>query len=296
MHILIAVDGSNGSREALRTVAATPFAAATRVTLLHVITRYVPAESAMARRTLDTLRADEDRRAAQVIEEARAIVAPRGFDLDVRRVEGHPAQQIVDNAAALGTDLIVMGALGVTGWMRVLLGSISLTVAKHAPCPVWVVKRPLKGGAPDVLVASDGSANARHAIQVLRALPLPPDTVCHLLHVIPAANDQLHLGMGEPVPPVLDTLYRVGEAQRHHGERLLKEDAAALAGRFAEVRPFLLEGDARRRILDAAREVSADLIVLGSKGMSGVREFFLGSTSHKVLKHAEASVLIVPHP
>lgn len=296
MHILIAVDGSSGSREALRTVAATPFPASTRVTLLHVVTRYVPAEPAMAAHTLDTLRAEEDRRAQAVVDEARSILAPRGFDLEVRSVEGHPAQQIVESAAALGTDLVVMGALGVTGWMRVLLGSVSLTVVKHSPCPVWVVKRPMKAGPPDVLIASDGSANARHAIEVLSGLPLPRETVCHLLYVVPAANEQLHLGMGEPVPPVLDSLYRMGEAQREHGQRVLKEDAAALGKRFADVRPFMLEGDPRRHILDAAGEVEADLIVMGSKGLSGIREFFLGSISHKVLKHAEASILVVPHP
>jgi nucleotide-binding universal stress UspA family protein len=190
----------------------------------------------------------------------------------------------------------VTGALGLAGWLRVLLGSTSTTVVKHATRPVWVVKRAPKATGMDILVATDGSPHAREAIRVLSGIPFPEGTVVHLMHVVPSLNEQLHLTGSVLDPPVLEPVYEVGRHLRQRGEQLLKEDAQALEGSFAEVRPFIEEGDARRRILAAAAEVEADLIVMGSKGLAGVREFLLGSVSHKVLKHARASVLIAPLP
>ena len=60
-----------------------------------------------------------------------------------------------------------------------------------------------------------------------------------------------------------------------------------------EVEPFAREGDPADAILDVAEERSADLIVVGNKGMTGARRFLLGSVPNKVSHHAPCSVLIV---
>lgn len=296
MHILFATDGSEGARLAGETLLRMPLPDDPRLTVLHVVTRYTPTAAALPHGVMDHLREDEDARAIHIVNEAKKPLAAAGWRVSTRTLEGHPAQRISEAAAEGGYDLIVTGALGLAGWLRVLLGSTSTTVVKHAPCPVWVVKRPLKATGMDILVATDGSAHAREAIRVLCGIPFPPDTVVHLLHVVPSLNEQLHLTGSVLDPPVLEPVYEVGRHLRQRGEQLLKEDAAALEGAFGEVRPFVAEGDARRRILAAADEVEADLIVMGSKGLAGVREFLLGSVSHKVLKHARASVLIAPLP
>lgn len=294
MHILLATDGSDGARVAAEALAALPFGHDTRVTALHVLTRYAPADAHLPHDLATRIREDEDRRAERILDGARQALQATGWTVATRTADGHPAQRITEIAEGERHDLIVLGALGISGWMRALLGSTSMGVVKHAPCPVWVVKRPPKPGRTDVLVASDGSPHARHAIRTLCGLPLPDGAVVHLLHVVPSVNDQLRLTGSALDPPVLEPLYEIGRHYRQHGERVLKEDAETLSAAFGEVRPFIEEGEARRRILAAADEVEADLIVLGSKGLSGIREFFLGSVSHKVLKHARASVLIAP--
>jgi nucleotide-binding universal stress UspA family protein len=296
MRILYATDGSESARRAGEALARLPLRPDTRVTALHVLTRYVPTGAHLPRDVVAALRADEDARAAGILQEALGMLSPTGVVLDGRTVEGHPARSIIATADEEASDLIVTGALGLTGWPRVLMGSISMAVAKHAPCPVWVVKRPLEPGPLDVLVATDGSDHARHAIRALCRMPLPPGSVAHLLYAVPSVSEQLHL-TGSPLdPPVLEPLYEAGQYLREHAEHVLKEDAEALAAAFAEVRPFTEEGEARRAILRAADATEADLIVLGSKGLSGIREFLLGSVSHRVLKYARASVLIAPLP
>jgi len=294
MRILLAADGSEGARRAAEALCRLPLGADTRVTALHVLTRYVPAR--LPRDVATALRADEDARAAGILQEALALLDRTGWQVDGRTVEGHPGQAIVAIAEEEASDLIVLGALGLSGWQRVLMGSISMAVAKHAPCAVWVVKRPPKEGPLDVLVATDGSDHARNAISALCRLPLPKGSTAHLVYAVPSVNEQLHL-TGSPLdPPVMEPVYEAGRFLREHAEQVLKEDTETLAAAFADVRPFTEEGEARRAILRAADQVEADLIVLGSKGLSGIREFFLGSVSHRVLKYARASVLLVPLP
>ncbi len=296
MHILIAVDGSKGAQNAVNTVANAHFPRGTRITLVHVITRYIPPDTRMAQGLAESLRTEEDRAGQAILDQAITLLQADHLTVDVHRVEGHPAEQIIHAASTFKADLVVMGALGVTGWIRMLLGSISAAVVKHSPCPVWVVKRPIKPQRMDVVIASDGSDNARHAIQVASALPYPSGTVCHLVHVVPAANAALNLTGGEADPPILSPMYKLGELHRQHGERILQQDADTLAPHFAQVIPSMVEGDARKQLLEIAHEVEADLIVMGSKGVSGFREFLIGSVSLKVLKYAQCSVLIAPLP
>jgi nucleotide-binding universal stress UspA family protein len=58
----------------------------------------------------------------------------------------------------------------------------------------------------------------------------------------------------------------------------------------------IVTGEARREILDAARELGADLIVVGSRGLGGFRGHVLGSVSRGVAKSAPCSVLVATSP
>jgi nucleotide-binding universal stress UspA family protein len=72
------------------------------------------------------------------------------------------------------------------------------------------------------------------------------------------------------------------------------EDAAEIARQAGvEVVKFARRGDAADAILDVAEESSADLIIVGNKGMTGAKRFLLGSVPNKVSHHAPCSVLII---
>lgn len=68
-------------------------------------------------------------------------------------------------------------------------------------------------------------------------------------------------------------------------------DRAAEAG--VEVRTHARQGDPADAILDVAEETSADLVIVGNKGMSGAKRFLLGSVPNKVSHHAPCSVLVI---
>jgi nucleotide-binding universal stress UspA family protein len=68
-------------------------------------------------------------------------------------------------------------------------------------------------------------------------------------------------------------------------------DAAVAAG--VEARTHARQGDPADAIIDVAEEQSADLIIVGNKGMTGTKRFLLGSVPNKVSHHAPCSVLII---
>jgi nucleotide-binding universal stress UspA family protein len=73
-------------------------------------------------------------------------------------------------------------------------------------------------------------------------------------------------------------------------------DRATATGLLARPRCTARRGGVANTILAAAAEEDADVIVLGTRGLSGVKSFLLGSVSHAVTQHADRSVLVTPSP
>jgi len=68
-------------------------------------------------------------------------LVPEGVAATTRRLDG-PAAPELEKVCAEGVDLLVLGSRGYGPLMRVLLGSVSGHVFRHAPCPVMVARRP----------------------------------------------------------------------------------------------------------------------------------------------------------
>jgi nucleotide-binding universal stress UspA family protein len=134
-----------------------------------------------------------------------------------------------------------------------------------------------------VLLATDGSDDARTATSWLAQFPLAADTrvrVVHALSIPPSALD---------VP----TVREFNQALRDEGRRIAEAAKTAVGTRFPGAEAQVSEGDPREVILRVAEEWPADLIVLGARGLGAVAGFLLGSVSLGVSRHARASVLVV---
>jgi nucleotide-binding universal stress UspA family protein len=80
---------------------------------------------------------------------------------------------------------------------------------------------------------------------------------------------------------------------REDVEATLSDACERIEEAGVKVTPYAREGDPADAILDVAEERSADLIVVGNKGMTGAKRFLLGSVPNKVSHHAPCSVLII---
>lgn len=135
-----------------------------------------------------------------------------------------------------------------------------------------------------ILIAVDGSEHANraleHAVQLAQSLQSPASLI--LLHVNPT------MMVAEP-PLGVDVDERLNE--EGHAATEPYRNYLDTTGVSYEVRYH--DGDPATVICDVAEQEHADLIVMGTRGMSTVSELFLGSVSHKVIQHAKCPVLTV---
>ena len=144
--ILVAVDGSDDATAALRTLAALPLGPDIEVTLLHVQQHQDArkrAELAISDELRAALEREERQDALDILSAAKAALLPRGIVARVELDRGRASDRILEAAAAMGTDLIVLGARGRTLHRdRFLQGSTAGRVLQNAHCAVLVGRAP----------------------------------------------------------------------------------------------------------------------------------------------------------
>ncbi len=142
MKILLAIDGSKFS-EATTQAVAKHNPTNTEVAVLHVVEPLPVAvgdETRIYITDIEAMRQAQLKRAEALVASAADVLRPAGFKVTTVVEEGHPITKIIDRAAAWKADLIVLGSHGLRGFERVLLGSVSEGVARHAPCTVEIVR------------------------------------------------------------------------------------------------------------------------------------------------------------
>ncbi len=140
-----------------------------------------------------------------------------------------------------------------------------------------------------ILFATDGSDDAESARKFLAALPLPAGTTIRVLTVM----GPITVGLGPTGDPL------VAQVERNYRDwlrRIHEESRQVLAREGVEVTTAVRTGEPAHQILAAAEEFEADLIVVGTKGLTGPAGFFLGSVARNVAKHARRPVLVAQAP
>ncbi len=77
----------------------------------------------------------------EAVNKIKALCDANGVECEEMIVEGEPKSAIVDVACKVGADCIVIGSIGMSALERVLIGSVSDSVLRHAPCPVLMVRK-----------------------------------------------------------------------------------------------------------------------------------------------------------
>jgi nucleotide-binding universal stress UspA family protein len=142
---LVAVDGSESSRAALRFVSLFDLVREARVSLVHVLQEPARGGRRRSRAPLRDQETGDERRTPQaeaerMLTDAAMVLGPGRYPVERVVVEGDPARQIVSSAHRGNADLVVLGARGLRTLGRLLLGSVSETVLHHAGCPVVIVR------------------------------------------------------------------------------------------------------------------------------------------------------------
>jgi len=204
-------------------------------------------------------------------------------------VKGHVADTIIQWSERIEADCVVLGSRGISDVPGYLLGSVSRRVVTHAGCSVCMVKGPVSAPLP-VMLALDGSKSSKHAARMVQAWLNPEEVVLSLVSVVP---DKLTDLAAEVLGPRQVTALM--KPIRRTTQELLKENREKFLKAGYQVRTTLLEGNPPDQILKAVRQHHSQLVCLGSKGLSGVDRFTLGSVSEWVSTYSPSSVLVIRH-
>ncbi len=296
MRILLAVDGSAASDQAHDLVAALPLNEGARVQIVSVapsLTELIGSPWA------DPVVPDLDE-----IEREMLQVHRDALDLAEREIRsahaeivvepvlsrGRAATVIVDMARAMKADLVVVGHRGRGRWESVLLGSVAAEVVDHASCPVLVARDERLG---PVVLADDGSSSAQTAEELLMRWPifggLPISVVTVVEGGFPYASAVAPLVYTEALESYAVSVAEDLRATAVAGEGVAERLRGAGLDAVAEVR----QGDPAQEIIASATRHGAGLILVGTRGQTGLRRLLLGSVARKVLLYAPCSVLVV---
>jgi nucleotide-binding universal stress UspA family protein len=223
--------------------------------------------------------------------------ANAGVEVDLFVEAGPPAARILESAAALPADLIVIGTHGTAGFHHLVLGSVTERVLRKAACPVLTVPPRAQSTAQlpfrRLLCAIDFSDSALHALQFAVSLAKESDARLTLLHVLEWPWEE------PPSPNLADLPAEQGAAlaeYRRYRETMALTELEKTAGltRLAHSPTVLLRnGKPYRQILDVARDEGSDLIVIGVQGRTPMDIMFFGSTANQVVRRASCPVLTI---
>ncbi len=196
---------------------------------------------------------------------------------------GHPAGELRDMAEHEGQALLVVGSHGADWFHRILIGSVSTQVVRHAPCTVVVTRGVSADPNGPVVVGVDGSACTEAAVGFAFETAARRGADLVAVHTFTTPT---------PIYPGMPSSSELDATTRHPAESLLRKVVGPFEERFpgVRVRHDVISGPAARVLVDASR--TASLVVVGSRGRGGFSGLLLGSVSQHVVALADCPVAI----
>ncbi len=278
--ILLATDGSKDAWLATNT--AILLSMATR-SELHIINVGLVAPTLLRPLDVEPTRAEQEARRV-LDEEIRNIENVGGMVTESHLRLGAAAQEIVNLAEELKVGLIAVGSRGRSRIERALMGSVSDSVVRHAHCPVLVGRlKPLISPAC-ILVATDGSEEATLAAKTAAELAYRTYSELHLVCI---ANTYSSYYVAHETG-LAETLQQRAQEVLDDQVEEIEQSGGEVAGKHVRVS----ERHPSDGIVRVAEDIEADLIVMGSRGLGGIRRALMGSVSDSVVRHAQCPVLV----
>lgn len=289
MNILLAVDASPHSKHAVQMVK--HLSAPVQLSILYVVDvpslKHAYLSSECSEKDFEGYRQEVARLSQHVLHDIRDELLSSVHKIQLIADNADPAESIIQTAEEHEVDLILLGHRGMTPSSTFLLGGVSQKVATYAPCSVLICKEPLPV-LDRILLAVDGSDASKHAAQFLEKLPLkgPLHLRIEMVWDPPPSSLLASVAKSSFVAP------KVASA-KSKGEAFLREVAEPFQHGPYKVDIDWRSGDPPLAILESAKQHHAQMIVVGARGLKGIKRFLLGSVSQKILTHAPCSVLIV---
>jgi nucleotide-binding universal stress UspA family protein len=250
----------------------------------------------------DNLRTIQDawsQTATADLNDAAESIAGCGVAVEQLVAAGEPEEEIVATSARRGVDMIVMASHGRGAIGRAIFGRVADRVARTSSVPVLIL-RTRDEDADDRVVASriivphDGSEIASRALPVASTVAKQFRAPVHVVRAFdPGSTLPMAPGVFGATPPisaeVSDQIWREAESE---AQTTVTDAVSRLSADGVEASGATLNGSPFFAISEAIQP--GDLLVLTSHGRGGVHRWLMGSVAEKLVREADAPVLLVP--
>jgi nucleotide-binding universal stress UspA family protein len=240
---------------------------------------------------ITVIRSEADRRQADAILASAAQMLQPTLPSILTKVRiGHPAEEIIREVEERGYDLVIVGERQHDSLVtRFLLGSTTVRVVEHAPCPVIIAKGKI-GPVRRILLCDSGieapSLLNRFVAQLADLIKGEEEVT--VLHVM----SQISAGPGIRGQQLRADVEELIENQAPEGE-LLEQDVRLLRDLNLDPYPKVRHGLIVDEILAEARDGDYDLVVIGAHRGEGWRRILLDDLAHQIIVQLDRPILIV---
>lgn len=288
-HIITAIDFTPSCRNGLREAVRLASAHQATLTAVHVLDDFLLHELKIALSAHQaTIRAEWKARSQKFVDESELGTAEVQVEVRV----GHPFTELVEACRVHRADLLVMGARGHRNEPG-RVGVIAVKCVRKAPVDVLLVREDAQGPYKHLVACVDFSDNSARAVRHALQLARQDGATLSCLYVYQSAL-ALSLdygGLGIPAASM-----ESDSVVLKNWEEELAKFIAPLASEAPEVKVTSLvmeRVNIREAILDHVQATHADMVVLGTRGKTGLRELLLGTTAEKIVANAPCSILAV---
>ena len=276
--ILVAFDGSESSRNALRQAIKLARLEKSWVKVVSVVPSY---EGELELIGVKDIESAIKGPAKRLLEEAKSIAADEGVSLITNMEKGEAYERIVEVAESENCDLIVMGRKGHGRIEKALVGCVTERVIGHTQRDVLVVPNGTTLGMDGILLATDGSKYSEAAAAKAIDFAKSYGSSLAIVSVVDVTDE-----FQTEAPEIMEKLVK-------DSGKIVQEasDKAKTSG--IDARTYVKEGEAYSIITGLAAERGAELIVMGSHGRKGLSRLLMGSVTEKVIGYSCTPVLVV---
>ena len=257
------------------------------VTLLHAVVLHVEEFSEQGIfEGYEELVKKKEKRIFRRLNEKNESAAERGVTVNSRVVRGFSAaESILEFINENHYDLVVMGTHGRRGIKKWVFGSVAERIVRLSPIPVMTVHEPMKKYAIEkILVPVEFSKFGREAVNNARVFAELFGARLDFIHVV---EQRLHPAY---YAGNIESVFSVNPKIRTlSADRL----AAFAPANGNDVSYLVTEGQAFDEILRAVDNLGSDLIIMATRGLTGLDHFLVGSTTERVVRLANVPVLTV---
>ena len=266
-----------------------------RLTVMDVTAEAEEASEIEKRFGIDLNAALRERRLQQ-LEALIASHSAAGVMIYPQVLTGTPFIEVIRAVKRDGYDLLMKAGRPFGGLAERLFGSSDMHLLRKCPCPVWVDRPDCAHTYKIILAAVDPIGHAgeglnRLIMDLATSLAVRENARLHVVHVWRLEGESMLRGGRGQIPGAkLRSLLKETERRHRDGLNRLLDDYGMVTD---DENVHLLKGDAAQIIARHAKELSIDLIVMGTVGRTGVSGLLIGNTAEDVLQTTHASVLTV---